>query len=105
MRKAILLIQRSIAFVLLLLLTLLFIPPAWASICRNYDGHQICIISIERSAKKYWEYRAAISMDGVTRPVEIYNCRDRFIQQGEKVLPFSDNNPGELICRLLKNRR
>ncbi|MBE9192051.1 hypothetical protein IQ230_17170 [Gloeocapsopsis crepidinum LEGE 06123] len=105
MRKAILLIQSSIAFVLLLLLTLLFIQPAWASVCRNYDDRQICIISIERSAKNYWEYRVAISVDGVTRPVEIYNCRDRLIQQGKKVLPFGDNDPGDLSCSLLKNRR
>jgi hypothetical protein len=54
--------------------------PAYASFCHNDNGHQICIIDIKRSAKNYWEYRIVLGVDGVKRPVEVYNCRDREAQ-------------------------
>ncbi|WP_335097265.1 hypothetical protein [Nostoc sp.] len=90
----------------MLLLILLFsgVHPAFASVCRNYDvydglRHQICILSINRSAKNYWEYRAAVSVDGVKRPVQVYNCRERVkVQHDGTVLPFQQKNPGEMIC-------
>ncbi|MFB2978793.1 hypothetical protein [Microseira sp. BLCC-F43] len=62
---------------LLLLVTLWFVlaHPAQASFCRTSDRRVICIKSIKRSAKNYWEYRAVVSIDGVARPLEVYNCR------------------------------
>jgi hypothetical protein len=92
-------------FVLVLLVTLsnLFPLPAYASVCRNYNGHQVCILSINRSAKNYWEYRAIISIDGVKRPFEVYDCRQRIrIQQDGTVLPFENKDPGQLICGFFK---
>lgn len=50
--------------------------PAEAYTCRNYKGHQVCIISIKRSAKNHWEYRALVNVDGVKIPLETYNCRN-----------------------------
>ncbi|ARV61114.1 hypothetical protein BZZ01_23075 [Nostocales cyanobacterium HT-58-2] len=95
--------MKYIAFVLLLILSLTVALPASASICRNWDEHQICILSIKRSAKNYWEYRAAISVDGVKRPIEVYNCRSRVrVQQNGTVLPFGQNDPGEMICSFFK---
>ncbi|WP_232317126.1 hypothetical protein [Anabaena sp. CA = ATCC 33047] len=77
--------------------------PAWAMMCRNYEGHEICILSIKRSAKKYWEYQASVSVDGVKTPVEIYNCRGRFkLQKDGKVIQFTQNSPGEVICSFFK---
>ncbi|MEH1912366.1 MAG: hypothetical protein V7L05_13770 [Nostoc sp.] len=89
---------------LLLILVFSVVDPAFASVCRNYadyDGlrHQICILSINRSAKNYWEYRAAVSGDGVKRPVEVYNCRERVkVQHDGTVLAFQQKDPGEMIC-------
>ncbi|PPS41446.1 hypothetical protein B1A85_16950 [Chroococcidiopsis sp. TS-821] len=103
MQKVFLLIRDSLFFILLLLFTLLFMPASWASICRSYGGHQICIVSIERSAKNYWEYKAAISVDGVKQPIAIYNCRDRLKLQDKKFVQFSSNDPGYLICSFFKN--
>ncbi|AFZ32050.1 hypothetical protein Glo7428_3581 [Gloeocapsa sp. PCC 7428] len=105
MRKAFLLTRNSLVFVLLLLLTLLLMSASWASMCRSYGGHQICIISIERSAKNYWEYKAAMSVDGVKQPIAIYNCRDRLKLQDKKSVQFSDNDPGYLICSFFKNHQ
>lgn len=85
---------------LLLFVSVLFAPalPAQASFCRKSD-HLICILSIKRSAKNYWEYRAAVSIDQVVRPIELYNCRDSFrVRQDGKVIPFQANGAGKLIC-------
>lgn len=84
---------------LLLILSFSLALSANASVCRNYDGHQICILSIKRSAKKYWEYRASVSIDGVKTPIEVYNCRDRIkIQKDGTTLLFQPQAPEEMIC-------
>lgn len=90
---------------LLLLVTLWFAValPAQASFCRTSNNRVICIKSIKRSAKNYWEYRAAVSIDGVERPIEVYNCRDRLkIRPDGTIVRFESNGAGELICNLLK---
>lgn len=82
-----------------------FLLPSQALTCRNYNGHDVCIMTIKRSAKKHWEYRASVSVDGVKRPVEIYNCRSRFkLTQDKKVLPFEKDEAGKLICSFLENK-
>ncbi|OUL28874.1 hypothetical protein [Nostoc sp. 106C] len=95
----------AIRYVTLLLLILSFSValPAAASVCRNYNGHHICILSIQRSAKNYWEYRVAMSVDGIKEPIKVYNCRSQVqIQQNGTVVPFQYKDPGELICGLFK---
>jgi hypothetical protein len=78
-------------------------PPGLAASCRTLGDRQICILRIQRSAKNYWEYRASVQIDGVTRPIELYNCRDRIrIRQDKKVVPFEPNGAGELICTIFK---
>ena len=73
-----------------------------AEFCRQINGQQICITKIKRSAKNYWEYRAAVKIDQETRPIEIYNCRQghRITQEGE-IIPFKSDGVGKLICRVL----
>ncbi|KOR37309.1 MULTISPECIES: hypothetical protein [Planktothricoides] len=91
-----------IAFVLIFLLSFSIAQPAAAAFCRNYKGNSICILSIERSAKYYWEYRAAVKVNGATRPVEIYNCRDRTRTKADgKIVSFEKNGAGNLICTVL----
>ncbi|MGB3694384.1 MAG: hypothetical protein WA865_02350 [Spirulinaceae cyanobacterium] len=77
--------------------------PAEASFCRNYQDKSICILSIKRSAKNYWEYRASVKIDGVVSPVEVYNCRDRLrVKKDGQVVPFQKNGAGQLICSFFK---
>lgn len=77
--------------------------PAAASFCRQLDGHLICIVSIKRSAKYHWEYRAAVKIDGVVWPIELYNCRRRVrVRKDGQVVPFEPHGAGELICSTLK---
>lgn len=77
--------------------------PAHASFCRNYNNQLVCIISIKRSAKNYWEYRASISVNGKVRPIEVYNCRQKIrIQNNQTIIPFKENDAGEFICSFFK---
>ncbi|MBD6616430.1 hypothetical protein FNW02_11430 [Komarekiella sp. 'clone 1'] len=91
--------NKYVIFVLLLILSISVALPSYASVCRNHGGQQICILSINRSAKNYWEYRATVSVNGVRRPIEVYNCREQVkVQQDGTVLPFKQKDPGKLIC-------
>lgn len=77
--------------------------PAEASLCRIIQGHTICLLSLQRSAKYFWEYRAVVEIDGEKRPLEVYNCRDRVrVRKDGKVVAFETNGPGELICSFFK---
>lgn len=88
-----------------LILVLLFftpLPASATSFCRTLSDRPICILNIKRSAKHHWEYRAVVSVDGVVRPIERYNCRDRLrVRQDGKVVRFEPNGTGELICNLV----
>lgn len=93
---------RSIAFMIMVLLFFTIAQPAAAAFCRNYQGNSICLLSVERSAKYYWEYRAAVKVNGETRPVEIYNCRDRTRTKADgRIVSFEKNGAGDLICTVL----
>lgn len=75
---------------------------AEAALCRTVDGHTICILEVKRSAKNYWEYRAAIKVDNQEHPIELYNCRSRIrVRTDGTEVPFEANGAGDLICRTL----
>ncbi|WP_317110002.1 hypothetical protein [Chroococcidiopsis sp. SAG 2025] len=88
--------------VAILLLSLAIAFPAAASVCRTRGGHQICILSLQRSAKNYWEYRAVVSIDGVKGDTEVYNCRERVKVRKDRVVAFKSGDPGEVVCRFFK---
>ncbi|MDY7004521.1 MAG: hypothetical protein SWX82_11325 [Cyanobacteriota bacterium] len=91
-----------ISSIFLLIFFFAVAPPAAASFCRNYNGNKICILSIKRSAKNYWEYRAEVSINGRREPLEIYNCRtEEKIQKNGKTVKFQSNGAGKLICNVL----
>lgn len=95
--------MKYVALVLLLILTFSVGLPADAAVCRNFNSHQICILSIKRSAKNYWEYTASVSIDKVKTPTQVYNCRDRLkILPDKTVVRFGQKDPGELICSFFK---
>ena len=70
--------------------------------CTTTPEHTICLTSIKRSAKQFWEYRAAVTVDGAVREVEVYNCRDRQrVRVDGRVVSFEPGGAGEVICRKL----
>lgn len=86
------------------LLNIIFIVPgAHAAYCRTVENHDICILDIQRSAKNYWEYRARVSVDGVARPLAVYDCRDRVLirSDGSRV-PFRTDITGAVVCTLFR---
>ena len=77
------------------------IPAAQAAYCRTVEGHEVCILDIRRSAKNYWEYRASVSVDGVARPMAVYDCRDRTLLQSDGTrVSFRNDITGDVVCRL-----
>ncbi len=90
----------AVFLVLFFSLTLCF--PAQALTCRTLNQNKICILSIKRSAKNHWEYRAVVSINGQQKPMEIYNCRRKTkIDTQGQTQPFKTQGAGELICSLL----
>lgn len=76
--------------------------PARANTCHIVNGHQICAVSLRRSAARYWEYRTIVSIDGNKQPLEIYNCRDRTrtLASDGTIIPFLTGKTGDWICQL-----
>lgn len=96
-------IKKSIILLLLLGFFCVIPLPAFASYCRDYRGNTICILSIKRSAKYHWEYRASVRINGIKRPIEIYDCRHHIrVHKDGTAIPFEHNGAGELICNVLK---
>ncbi|WP_322111900.1 hypothetical protein [Aerosakkonema funiforme] len=94
--------MKYICLLLLLMLCFAVALPAEASFCRQTNDRLICVLRIDRSAKNHWEYRAIVSVDGVERPMQLYNCRDRItVRKDGTVVPFEPNGPGKLICSVL----
>ncbi len=94
--------------VLGLIFAIVWLSPtvAQASICRSVDNQEICIVSIKRSAKNYWEYRASVRVDGVTKPVQIYDCRNQITVAKNKVLePFEQDGSAAVVCSFFKPPR
>ncbi len=81
--------------------------PAEADSCRTFTGHEVCISSIRRSGKSYWEYRTVVSVDGVKQPLELYNCRDRIrtLASDGSIVPFLTGKTGDWVCQLTVPKR
>jgi hypothetical protein len=82
-------------------------PPALAApICRTIQDHDICILSIKRSAKNFWEYNAAVSIDGKRGPKENYNCRSHYKTLRNGSIEYFDKpSIGSLVCKTYKPTR
>lgn len=88
---------------LVLLYWLTAVAPASAEFCRQVDGHRICILSIKRSAKNYWQYQAIVSTDGEIQPSASYDCRDRSIVERDGNMALFRSRPdGAIVCSLYR---
>ncbi|WP_416675322.1 hypothetical protein [Egbenema bharatensis] len=86
------------------LISLVVLPhPAIAAFCRPVNQQQVCIVSIQRSAKYYWEYRVVLRVNGEEKPLEVYNCRDRVrTQSNGSRRSFQPDGVGEMVCRAFR---
>lgn len=93
-------------FFLLMLLLISIALPVQAATCRTMNDREICILSIKRSAKNYWEYRATVQVDGEVRPMQVYDCRKKIAVQENKVLElFEQDGTAEVVCSFFKPPR
>ena len=81
-----------------------FAFPANAAVtCRDFNGHEVCVLNIRRSPKRYWNYKTTISIDGEKQPTDIYNCRSEYkIQNDGKIVKFKEDGVGNLVCKHFK---
>ncbi len=76
-----------------------WMPAASASLlCREVAGHQVCIESIQRSAKYLWEYRVVAAVDGQKQPLQVYDCRSRAAAENASSFEAA---MAALICNLM----
>ncbi|HTL89948.1 MAG TPA: hypothetical protein VL134_11140 [Leptolyngbya sp.] len=92
--------------ILLLILLIGITLPVQAATCRSVGEQEICIVSIRRSAKNYWEYRAKVRVDGEVKPTQTYDCRKQITIQDNKVLElFEQDGTAEAVCSFFKPPR
>lgn len=93
--------KSAVIILFLVILWLITSSPVAAALCRDVNGHSICIVKIKRSAKYHYRYRTVISIDGETQPLAIYNCRDKTITRKKRYpIPFKSEDGGDLVCDL-----
>jgi hypothetical protein len=96
---------RYLAALWVLLLSLVWVPPAQAAYCQTLNDHKICIVTIKRSANRYWEYQSTVSIDVQPQPRQVYDCRSRVIVEPDgTIFSFYRNDPGTVVCSLYRER-
>jgi hypothetical protein len=88
-----------------LMIIVLWPVSAQAATCQLNDGQSVCLHSLQRSAKNYWEYRVQFKIAGVVQPTEIYDClhrRKRTTSGKWQALTnnLADQPKNDLACRL-----
>lgn len=95
---------KSFAFsvLCLLIMTSVAVPKALAAplLCRTVANHQVCVLSIKRSAKNFWDYRVQLQVDGKPHPQERYNCRSSTPSSRAEISP-SPSALREFVCGLI----
>jgi hypothetical protein len=83
-----------------------FARPVEAAVhCRTLKDKPVCIEWIKRSAKRYWEYKATVSIAGVKKPAAVYDCLSRVIvEPDDTAIAFGKNDPGAVVCDLFRER-
>jgi hypothetical protein len=73
--------------------------------CRTLKEQPVCIDWIKRSAKRYWEYKATVTIAGVKQPTAVYDCLSRVIvEPDDTAVAFGRNDPGAVVCDLFRER-
>jgi hypothetical protein len=76
-------------------------PILGTSSCRSFRGNEVCVLTQKRSAKRFWEYKAQVSVNGERQPLWLYNCRDRTkAERDGTVFEFDRDDPGDVICKV-----
>jgi hypothetical protein len=97
-----LVVVKSLA--ILLILAFLVALPAQAAFCKSIGTQKVCILSIERSAKNYWEYQVQLSVDRIVQPRTVYNCREKlWLQSNGQWTRFNSSSVNAVACSLFRH--
>lgn len=100
------LLAASLLGIIISLMTWQVSPAIAAPLCRTIKNQTVCILTIKRSAKNYWEYSAAVSIDGKRGRKEPYDCRGRYKTRRDGSIEYFENpSIGTLVCKTYKPRR
>jgi hypothetical protein len=90
-------------FTSLLIVIFLGALPAQASFCKNIEQQQVCILSIDRSAKNFWEYQVQLTVNHVTQPLAVYNCQEQqWRTPTGDWTAFTDDSVNAVACSLFR---
>ncbi|QQE67017.1 hypothetical protein GFS31_37230 [Leptolyngbya sp. BL0902] len=65
--------------------------PAVAALkCQPLGAHRVCLESVKRSAKYFWQYQGVVSVDGTALPLETYDCRPVSAETSPATTPAMD---------------
>ena len=97
---SVVLVSIVLAWIVLVVgLTIAPSPSLAADICRTIDQRTVCIVTIKRSAKNFWEYNAAVSINGKRGPKEPYDCRSKIKTNPDgSITRFGKNSIGSQSC-------
>lgn len=76
---------------------------AIAQQCRTVGTQQICLISVKRSAKYYWQYRAVLKINGKRQPTEKFDCHPRNTKTQHEQLSLQDQKRA-FVCNIIPRR-
>ncbi len=83
----------------------IFSDEAIAAQCQTVDTQEICLVSIKRSAKYHWQYRAELKINGKRYPSEKFDCRDTTqtkLRQGDRAQLQKQKR--DFVCGLVPKR-
>ncbi|MGB2925377.1 MAG: hypothetical protein WBB82_08750 [Limnothrix sp.] len=89
-------------FISLSLFCYLSLPVAAvsAATCHAEAGQEVCLVSIKRSAKYFWEYRAVLKIDGKKQAAQKFDCRTTTPKkQGDR--PSVEKNRHQFVCNVI----
>jgi len=73
--------------------------------CRDYEGREVCINRIKRSARNYWEYRVDLTIDGQRQSSDLLDCRNhQRIDRDGFIEPFAPDDVGWFVCQYFNRR-
>jgi hypothetical protein len=89
-------------------------PAVAALTCQTVGDHRLCLETAKRSAKHFWQYQAAVTVDGQSLPTQRYDCRAQAPAPLLKTAPESTMTGGSapmesviqsFVCRAVTPRR
>ena len=76
---------------------------AIAQQCRMFSQQEICLVSVKRSAKYYWQYRAVLKVDGKRQPTEKFDCHPRNAKV-QRINPSLQEQKRAFVCNIVPQR-